>query len=45
MITATNDDNGEMNKVKNQVTGEWSPVPDTARHYKVRHMQRKRERE
>ncbi|KAF6022098.1 aco-2 [Bugula neritina] len=34
MITAINDENGEMNKVKNQVTGEYSPVPDTARFYK-----------
>jgi len=37
MITAINDENGEMNKVKNQVTGEYSPVPDTARFYKVLH--------
>lgn len=35
MITATNDDNGELNKVKNQLTGEFAGVPDTARFYKV----------
>ena len=35
MITATNDENGELNKIKNQVTSEYSSVPDTARYYKV----------
>ena len=25
----------EMNNIKNQLTGEYGPVPDTARHYKV----------
>ncbi|XP_067934629.1 probable aconitate hydratase, mitochondrial [Watersipora subatra] len=34
MITATNDENGELNKVKNQVTGEYGGVPETARFYK-----------
>ncbi|CAH1721076.1 unnamed protein product [Aphis gossypii] len=34
-LTATNADNNEMNKVKNQCTGEWGSVPDTARAYKA----------
>ncbi|XP_045516225.1 aconitate hydratase, mitochondrial-like [Pieris brassicae] len=34
-ITATNAENGELNKVRNQVTGEWGPVPGTARAYKA----------
>ncbi|CAB3229748.1 unnamed protein product [Arctia plantaginis] len=34
-ITATNAENGELNKVKNQVTGEYGPVPATARAYKA----------
>lgn len=29
-----NAENGEMNKIKNQLTGEWGKVPDVARHYK-----------
>lgn len=33
-ITAINEENKEMNKVKNQLTGEYGPVPDTARYYK-----------
>lgn len=33
---ATNSDNNEMNKVKNQITGEWGAVPDTARAYKAK---------
>ena len=33
-IGATNAENGEMNKIKNQLTGEWGAVPDVARHYK-----------
>lgn len=37
-ITATNDVNGEMNKVQNIVTGEWGPVPKTARDYKAAGM-------
>ena len=32
---ATNIENKEMNKVKNQLTGEYGAVPDTARYYKV----------
>lgn len=32
--SATNAENGEMNNVKNQLTGEWGPVPDVARYYK-----------
>lgn len=35
-ITAINEENKEMNKVKNQLTGEYGPVPDTARYYKSR---------
>jgi len=35
MITAVNAENDEMNKVKNLLTGEYAPVPDTARHYKA----------
>ncbi|XP_026749844.1 probable aconitate hydratase, mitochondrial [Galleria mellonella] len=34
-ITATNAENGELNKVRNQLTGEWGPVPATARAYKA----------
>ncbi|XP_041977985.1 probable aconitate hydratase, mitochondrial [Aricia agestis] len=34
-ITATNAENGELNKVRNQVTGEWGAVPATARAYKA----------
>lgn len=34
-IGATNAENGEMNKIKNQLTGEWGGVPDVARHYKA----------
>ena len=34
-IGATNAENGEMNKIKNQLTGEWGAVPDVARHYKA----------
>uniref|UniRef100_A0A0A9X6E8 Aconitate hydratase, mitochondrial n=1 Tax=Lygus hesperus TaxID=30085 RepID=A0A0A9X6E8_LYGHE len=33
-LTATNAENGEMNKVKNRLSGEWGAVPDTARAYK-----------
>lgn len=32
---ATNSENGEMNKIKNQLTGQWGTVPDVARHYKA----------
>ena len=35
LITATNSENKEMNSVRNQLTGEFAPVPDTARHYKA----------
>lgn len=34
-ITATNAENGELNKVRNQLTGEWGAVPATARAYKA----------
>lgn len=33
-IGATNSENNEMNKIKNQLTGEWGGVPDVARVYK-----------
>ncbi|XP_023021960.1 probable aconitate hydratase, mitochondrial [Leptinotarsa decemlineata] len=38
-ITATNAENNELNKVKNQVTGEWGAVPDVARYYKAKGVQ------
>lgn len=31
---AVNSENSEVNKIKNQLTGEWGGVPDVARHYK-----------
>ncbi|CAH0397756.1 unnamed protein product [Chilo suppressalis] len=34
-ITATNAENNELNKVRNQLTGEFGPVPATARAYKA----------
>ncbi|XP_066585008.1 aconitate hydratase, mitochondrial-like [Prorops nasuta] len=33
-IGAVNSENSEVNKIKNQLTGEWGAVPDVARHYK-----------
>ena len=36
---AINSENGEANKIKNQLTGEWGTVPDTARHYKANGVQ------
>ena len=33
-IGAVNSENSEVNKIKNQMTGEWGVVPDVARHYK-----------
>jgi aconitate hydratase len=33
LIGATNDDNGKVNLVKNQLTGSMQSIPDTARHY------------
>ncbi|XP_030751649.1 probable aconitate hydratase, mitochondrial [Sitophilus oryzae] len=35
-IGATNSENNEMNKIKNQLTGEWGAVPDVARDYKAK---------
>lgn len=32
---AVNSENGKINEVKNQMTGGFSSVPDTARQYKV----------
>ncbi|XP_037954886.1 probable aconitate hydratase, mitochondrial, partial [Teleopsis dalmanni] len=34
-IGATNIENNELNKIKNQRTGEWGAVPDVARDYKA----------
>ncbi|GIY29040.1 hypothetical protein CDAR_547021 [Caerostris darwini] len=34
-IGAINIENDTANKVKNQMTGDWGSVPDTARHYKA----------
>ena len=36
LYRAVNEQNGETNNVQNQLNGEFGPVPDTARHYKVR---------
>jgi len=33
-FSAVNFENGEMNKIRNQVTNEWGGVPDVARDYK-----------
>lgn len=33
-FSAVNSENNEINKIKNQLTGEWGGVPDVARHYK-----------
>ncbi|XP_078034776.1 putative aconitate hydratase, mitochondrial [Augochlora pura] len=33
-IGAVNSENGEMNKIKNQLSGAWGGVPDVARDYK-----------
>ena len=35
LITAVNSENEQMNSVKSQVTGEFGPVPATARGYKA----------
>ena len=34
LFSAVNSENGEMNKIKNQLTNEWGAVPDVARDYK-----------
>ncbi|KAK9500381.1 hypothetical protein O3M35_001658 [Rhynocoris fuscipes] len=34
-LTATNEENGEMNKVKNRLSGQWGAVPEVARAYKA----------
>ena len=34
-IAAVNEENGEANNVRNQLNGEYGPVPATARHYKA----------
>lgn len=38
MIGATNSENGEVNKLKNQLTGEYGAVPATARDYKAKNI-------
>ncbi|GLH08684.1 Aconitate hydratase, mitochondrial [Gryllus bimaculatus] len=35
-IGATNSENNEMNKIKNQLSGDWGTVPDVARAYKAK---------
>jgi len=35
LIGAVNSENGEINKIKNQMTGDYAGVPDVARHYKA----------
>ena len=35
LFRATNSENGEVNKLKNHLTGEYGAVPATARDYKV----------
>lgn len=35
LIGAVNIENDAVNKIKNQLTGEYGGVPDVARHYKV----------
>lgn len=34
LIGAINSENGEANKIKNQLTGQWGPVPQTAAYYR-----------
>lgn len=34
ILSAVNSDNGEMNKIKNQLSNTWGAVPDVARDYK-----------
>lgn len=38
LIGATNAENGKANSVRNAVTGEFGPVPDTARYYKAKNI-------
>jgi len=35
-IGAINEENGEANNIKNQLTGQWGKVPDVARDYKAK---------
>jgi len=37
-IGAINEENGEANNVRNQITNVWGKVPDTARDYKARNL-------
>ncbi|EDV27344.1 uncharacterized protein TRIADDRAFT_35443 [Trichoplax adhaerens] len=38
LIGAVNSENGKANEVKNQITGKFGSVPDTARHYKAQNI-------
>ena len=38
LYSATNDFNKEMNKVRNQLTGDYADVPGTARYYKSKNV-------
>lgn len=40
---AVNSENDKVNNIKNQLTGEYGAVPDTARDYKVNYIKYKRE--
>ena len=37
-IGAINEENGQANNVKNQLTGEYGKVPDVARYYKAKNV-------
>lgn len=38
LIGAVNIENGKANEVKNQITGDYASVPDTARYYKAKNV-------
>jgi len=38
---AVNSENDKVNNIKNQLTGEYGAVPDTARDYKVNYIKKK----
>lgn len=40
LIGAVNSDNDSVNKIRNQLTGEYEGVPDVARYYKASRRQR-----
>lgn len=37
-FSAVNSENGEVNKIRNQLTNEWGAVPDVARYYKKKNV-------